>query len=855
MRIDKYLTLFFIICFLVQWMAYGSEPAKLMRQKGLSFEDLGKDVHYASVHQNELAQKLPIPTRVNQIYYPTSGNPALVVPGQDFFVLLSFELEKFNKTELSKLDFEITLAPFFRKAPKGDWPIVKEKKFQNFFNQKYASYEHFYHDQLEGDLGYFPLARDFFLKMNFQISPEIKHKVVQGKTVLLTLTMPMLEQDYQYRAFDLDIKASMDGNLVFHDRQNHAVGPIKSNDEFVFVHMADPQINDPSYEHRGKPSAPQIDLERQRNALEQAVKELNFLKPDFGLMGGDVVGGGHPHYRNLMQTFVNSMATVKTRKLEDMTYWKEYTSYLNLIKSFNFPVFTTTGNHDGFASYETMEQVATEQDFSFSGVLVGAEKQSVVYDGKHFFRKMLGPTYFTFSLGKWQFVVLDTFDHFRYFRAGYGSVIANHGGWISSTQMNWARQVMQAAHLAGKKIVVVGHHDPRGGAGGTDYKNPKRRFPRRKIKKLKDEINFQIQEYLKDPLYASTDWSAVRVEDKKVQAKIDKLNQSFLDTHNGFLKKHAINTYDSAKILLAMIEEYNVSHVLLGHSHADFIDRVQLGDKEVLFYHTTTLSAYAHSYRLKEDYKYQEGQGLGHKEHWGYRLFKATADGSLKELHTLKVKESRHEQDRPSLELGNLRFQIGFNPFYDSSKKDEWIPGQRQLPSWMPLGKWMEKSQFFTKKYLDFLPSLVAQDDPFILHEIYKEPGFSDFWKQTFDQTSMLESQRDRHYDLVSNYYQRIKKEIGPFYRPKKLIFNNRNSFPINGVLEFFVRALPGETVSLTGQVSGVDNEGSELGVEELDFSFEVFPTTKGAIIRIPLDFPAQVESKKFQELGVSYSK
>ena len=51
---------------------------------------------YASVEGNEAAQILPIPTRINEIIYPTLGFPSLIQPGQLFSVIL--QLSKVQTT-------------------------------------------------------------------------------------------------------------------------------------------------------------------------------------------------------------------------------------------------------------------------------------------------------------------------------------------------------------------------------------------------------------------------------------------------------------------------------------------------------------------------------------------------------------------------------------------------------------------------------------------------------------------------------------------------------------------------------------------------------------------------------------
>src|SRR5690606_276161 len=62
-----------------------------------------------------------------------------------------------------------------------------------------------------------------------------------------------------------------------------------------------------------------------------------------------------------------------------------------------------------------------------------------------------------------------TFDLRQHRRAGYSLYPSNYGGGISLIQMHWLTEQLARSDLAGDQdIIVLAHHDPRGGVDGKD---------------------------------------------------------------------------------------------------------------------------------------------------------------------------------------------------------------------------------------------------------------------------------------------------------------------------------------------------------------------------------------------------
>lgn len=126
--------------------------------------------------------------------------------------------------------------------------------------------------------------------------------------------------------------------------------------------------------------------------------------------------------------------------LGDMTwdaYWYEnnysFGQYLNLMKSINIPVFHTIGNHD-------------------NDPYINADWQSETA-----FRSTLGPTYYSFNVGKVHYIVLD---NVQYLNAGgaQGTIgDRNYNGVIIADQIAWLKKDLAMITDKSTPIVIAMH--------------------------------------------------------------------------------------------------------------------------------------------------------------------------------------------------------------------------------------------------------------------------------------------------------------------------------------------------------------------------------------------------------------
>lgn len=219
--------------------------------------------------------------------------------------------------------------------------------------------------------------------------------------------------------------------------------------------------------------------EKQENRAmaRQVLHEVGLWDPDFTLQLGDVVFG--------------------------LDYEKEYEDAISMLAQAPVAGFFVPGNHDAYAIY------AVDLKQGAAGLAVGAlrcrhlvprsrEELSswrvweivrcvygdvrgqlfgrLFYDGLVAWQKNLGPPYYSFRVGSYQFIALNTYDGTPERRHAYSfwvdfaglhlgaPLVDNYGGYITDTQLRFVEREAQKAAAQGLTVVFVGHHDPRGNA-------------------------------------------------------------------------------------------------------------------------------------------------------------------------------------------------------------------------------------------------------------------------------------------------------------------------------------------------------------------------------------------------------
>jgi 3',5'-cyclic AMP phosphodiesterase CpdA len=255
------------------------------------------------------------------------------------------------------------------------------------------------------------------------------------------------------------------------------LGRARERGRFRFVVIGDSQLRDPStrfsggdlnngsYPHRGDNDA--------ESMLIQQVREMAFLDPDFVIHVGDLLYG--------------------------LDYREEYPETLSLWWGRPLSTFVVPGNHDAMALYdlalkagwwrEVQKSVrcakyVLDGDVTAVGVfrllacLFGDLKkilfEDLSQDGLDYFHGYLGASDYSFDLGRFHFVGINshagTAERRHAFVLSLGflgidfgaSPVDNYGGTLTDGQLNWLKRDLEKAGARGRTVVLFLHHDPRG---------------------------------------------------------------------------------------------------------------------------------------------------------------------------------------------------------------------------------------------------------------------------------------------------------------------------------------------------------------------------------------------------------
>ncbi len=98
-----------------------------------------------------------------------------------------------------------------------------------------------------------------------------------------------------------------------------------------------------------------------------------------------------------------------------------------------------------------------------------ADRNFILYDGFYQWRKTYGPLNYSWTFGKNHFISMNSFELRQHRRTGWGMYTVNYGGWVSPVQLAWLDGELDRAQANDRDIIILAHHDPRGGHNGKDY--------------------------------------------------------------------------------------------------------------------------------------------------------------------------------------------------------------------------------------------------------------------------------------------------------------------------------------------------------------------------------------------------
>lgn len=239
--------------------------------------------------------------------------------------------------------------------------------------------------------------------------------------------------------YDLSVGAEAAGKK-FKDSQRHAVSlSLRITDSFRFVTLADIHVHERNisgvFQNQTNKG---ITPEGRPVFFENAIDQVNLIRPDFVVLLGDFVYAQHASGE----------------------YQIEFENFFNALKRFDVPVFTVPGNHD-----EYINEV----------------------DGAEVWQQTFGPLFYSFDVADCHFTVANTSEWpnsdrivmsklglFVYPRKWKGEVLFATDEKNVDTyagQLAWLRDDL-AAHLRSRLRIMLVHHDPYSPDGeGESWKN------------------------------------------------------------------------------------------------------------------------------------------------------------------------------------------------------------------------------------------------------------------------------------------------------------------------------------------------------------------------------------------------
>jgi hypothetical protein len=335
----------------------------------------------------------------------------------------------------------------------------------------------------------------------------------------------------------------------------------------------------------------------------------------FITFNGDLHNGGSP----------------ETIRQDDVakTYQLEAKRVLGALKRLPLPIFLTAGNHDGNAALGhvpdliakadnsvgvTLEKViglqnniawpsyswdayaafldATKDGPRKNDVFAGGfsrkvgetfgaaftevpreQRNMVLYDGFHQWQKTYGPLYGSWTFGKNRYVSINSYELRQHQRLGWGMYTVNYGGGIGRAQMDWIDRELGRAKVANEDVVMLMHHDPRGGHKGKDLGYY---FPLLKYDGMSQStVNYLLGELFTPYICKKPDF-ALTVNERE-SCLHDGL-QEWMGPDQDFEKEGSGYFLSGVELLKRVSASPRVRTLLLGHAHYNTLEVLQPGD-------------------------------------------------------------------------------------------------------------------------------------------------------------------------------------------------------------------------------------------------------------------------------------
>lgn len=579
-------------------------PWEVVSKKGETFLS---NVFYADAVENEQIMPWAIDGRavIDRLVYPTIGNPNLFVKGE-----ADDELVMVLRLEDNAWDF---MRPQLGAAA-DDAP--RDVKITENDNQGFA---------------FFLVGRSARARASDAADALTEGAGVyrvRPKAILANAEPDGLPASLRYRKtlrfvfdkaalasvpaglYDARFEVRKDGLLFANVRetQYNAVRVFdNAPDEYTAINVTDTQVS--TGLGFDTLTADKIDdfVDAVNKTADASVKNAAFIT-----FNGDLHNGGSP-------------GTLRQRGVAQ-TYNSEAKRILTALKRLEYPIFLTAGNHDGYVALghvpgpvaavdsrlgDNLQRVIKDQNniawpgydwATYSAFLARTDKTKeglhrdiytggftrkdaptfkeaftevrradrniLLYDGFHQWQKTYGPLYASWTFGKNRYLSTNTYELRQHRRTGWGMYTVNYGGSVGKDQMAWIDRELARGKNANEDIVVLMHHDPRGGHKGLDLGYY---FPLLKYESVQQStLNYLLSEVFSPIACGKPEWQFS--VDERESCLHDGL-QEWMGPDEEFDGKYL----SGVELLARLSRSPNVRTLLVGHAHLHSLEVLQKG--------------------------------------------------------------------------------------------------------------------------------------------------------------------------------------------------------------------------------------------------------------------------------------
>lgn len=583
-------------------------PWEVVSKKG---ETYLSNVFYAEPSENEQVMPWTVDGRtvIDRLVYPTLGNPNLYVKSDvedELVVVLRIEPDAF-----AHLSPRLAATTNVNEAA----PITLTSSESDGF--AFWLVTHAARDVGEGSNAVTPGDGRFAIKPTKIIQsaepPDMPVHLRQRKTLRFVFDKKAMA-NVPAGLYDARFEVKKEGEVyasVFEYQSNAVRVFDKEPDEYSALNVTDTQVSAGSVYATLTADILDQFVDNVNGSDSQAVRNAAFIT-----FNGDLHNGGSP-------------GTIRTRPVAT-TYQDEAKRVLSALKRLTLPIFLTPGNHDGIASLghvpnavrtvdnglgETLEEVFADQNQrawpdltweqyasflakteasragyhrdlfagrftrsvgdSFAGSfkeVPAGDRNIVLYDGFYQWQKTYGPLTSSWTFGKNRYVSMNSFELRQHRRTGWGMYTVNYGGGISRPQMEWLDREIQRGKNAKEDLVVLMHHDPRGGHKGLDLGYY---FPLIEWKSMDQSlVNYLLDEVFTPLVCKQEDWTiSVAERDSCLHDGL----QEWMGPDEDFDRDGAGFYLSGVEVLKRIVRAPHVRTLLLGHAHFNTLEVMQSG--------------------------------------------------------------------------------------------------------------------------------------------------------------------------------------------------------------------------------------------------------------------------------------